>query len=126
MISGHWSKDRPAQRDFRAFSPRFQGENLERNLQLVDHLRALAEAKGVTVAQIAIAWVLHRGDDIVPLIGSRTRAQLAEALGALDVALSDAEMAAIEAAVPKGAAAGDRYPAHAMRDLDSERVTTAR
>jgi aryl-alcohol dehydrogenase-like predicted oxidoreductase len=122
LISGHWTKDRPAQRDFRAMSPRFQGENLDRNLQLVDHLRALAESKGVTVAQIAIAWAMHCGDDIVPLVGSRTRVQLAEAIGALDVRLDAAEIAAIEAAVPKGAAAGDRYPAAAMRDLDSERV----
>jgi aryl-alcohol dehydrogenase-like predicted oxidoreductase len=124
LISGHWSKDRPAERDFRTASPRFVGENLDRNLQLVDHLRRLAASKGVTVAQIAIAWVLHRGDDIVPVIGSRTRAQLAEALGALDVRLSAAETAAIETAVPKNAAAGDRYPAHAMSALDSERVTT--
>jgi len=122
LISGHWSKDRPMQRDFRAASPRFQGENLDRNLQLVEHLRVLAESKRVTVAQIAIAWVTHRGDDIVPLVGSRTRAQLAEALAALDVTLSPAEMVAIETAVPKDAAAGDRYPAPAMRDLDSERA----
>jgi aryl-alcohol dehydrogenase-like predicted oxidoreductase len=122
LISGHWSKDRQTKRDFRATSPRFQGENLERNLQLVDHLRALAEKKGVTVAQIAIAWVLHRGEDIVPLVGSRTRAQLTESLAALDVTLDAAEIAALEDAIPKGAAAGDRYPAHGMATLDSERV----
>jgi aryl-alcohol dehydrogenase-like predicted oxidoreductase len=126
LISGHWSKDRPTERDWRAHGPRFQGENLDRNLQLVDQLRALAEAKGVSVAQIAIAWVLHRGEDIVPLVGSRTRAQLAEALAALGVTLDAADLAAIEAAVPKNAAAGDRYPAPAMRDLDSERATAAR
>jgi aryl-alcohol dehydrogenase-like predicted oxidoreductase len=125
LISGHWTKDRPLEQDWRAASPRFRGENLDRNLQLVDHLRALAESKGVTVAQIAIAWVLHRGDDIVPLVGSRTRAQLAETLGALDVTLSAAEMAAIEAAIPKDAAAGERYPEHGMRSLDSERVTVS-
>jgi aryl-alcohol dehydrogenase-like predicted oxidoreductase len=122
LISGRWSKDRPTQRDFRAMSPRFQGENLDRNLQLVERLRTLAESKGVTVAQIAIAWVAHGGDDIVPLVGSRTRAQLVEALRALEVTLDDSEIAALEAAVPKDAAAGDRYPAHAMRDLDSERA----
>jgi aryl-alcohol dehydrogenase-like predicted oxidoreductase len=120
LISGHWTKDRPTEGDFRAVSPRFQGENLDRNLQLVDHLRTLAESKGVTVAQVAIAWVLHRGDDIVPLVGSRTRAQLAEALDALDVTLDSSEIAAIEASVPKDAAAGERYPARAMADLDSE------
>jgi aryl-alcohol dehydrogenase-like predicted oxidoreductase len=122
LISGHWTKDRPMSGDFRAASPRFQGENLDRNLELVGHLRRLAESKGVSVAQVAIAWVLHRGDDIVPLIGSRTRAQLAEALAALDLALDPAEIAAIEAAVPQDAAAGERYPARAMGDLDSERV----
>ena len=123
LISGHWAKDRPLERDWRAASPRFQGANLDHNLQLVEHLRALAEAKRVTVAQIAIAWVLHRGEEIVPLVGSRTRAQLGEALGALDVTLSTAELGAIEAAIPKGAAAGERYPAHGMQTLDSERVS---
>lgn len=123
LISGHWTKDRQLGADFRATAPRFQGENLDRNLQLVEHLRALAQTKGVTVAQIAIAWVLHRGEDIVPLVGSRTRAQLAEALGALDVSLSAAEMAAIEAAVPKNAAAGERYSQHGMQSLDSERAS---
>ena len=125
LISGHWSKDRPTERDFRAASPRFQGENLDRNLRLVDRLRALAEKKGVTVAQIAIAWVLHRGEEIVPLVGSRTRAQLAESLGALDVTLDATEVAALEVAIPKDAAAGDRYPAHGMATLDSERVSQA-
>lgn len=123
LISGHWTKDRTTERDWRGMSPRFQGENLDQNLRLVEELRKIAQSKGVTVAQIAIAWALHRGDDIVPLVGSRTRGQLAEALGALDVTLEPSEMTAIEAAVPKNAAAGDRYPGRAMADLDSERVT---
>jgi aryl-alcohol dehydrogenase-like predicted oxidoreductase len=123
LISGHWTKDRSTERDWRATGPRFQGENLDRNLRLVDELRRLAESKGVTVAEIAIAWVLHRGDDIMPVLGSRTRAQIAEALGALDVRLDASEIAAIEAAVPKGAAAGERYPAHGMDTLDSERAS---
>jgi aryl-alcohol dehydrogenase-like predicted oxidoreductase len=125
LISGHWSKERTTGRDFRSMSPRFQGENLDRNLGLVDEIRKLAESKGVTVAQIAIAWVLYRGDDVVPLVGARRRAQLAEALGALDVKLSASEMAALEAALPKDAAAGERYPAAAMGQLDSERVTAS-
>jgi aryl-alcohol dehydrogenase-like predicted oxidoreductase len=125
LISGHWTKERTTEQDFRAFSPRFQGENLDRNLRLVDQLRKVAESKGVTVAQIAIAWALHRGDDIVPLVGSRTRAQLVEALGALDVKLEASEIAALENAVPRNAAAGARYPAPAMGDLDSERVTVS-
>jgi aryl-alcohol dehydrogenase-like predicted oxidoreductase len=121
LISGHWSKDRGLGKgDFRAFSPRFQGENLDRNLALVDALRAVAEEKNATVAQVAIAWVLSRGEDIVPLIGARRRERLSEALGALDVTLTTADLARIEQAIPRGAAAGERYPAPAMAHLDSE------
>ena len=121
LISGHWTKEAVTAGDFRAHSPRFQGENLDRNLALVEALRAVAEARGVTVAQIAIAWVLAQGTDIVPVIGARRRDRLTEALGALDVALTPADIGAIEAAAPKGAAAGDRYAAAQMAALDSER-----
>ena len=122
LISGHWAKDRGTDaRDFRQHSPRFQGSNLEHNLQLADALRGLAEARGCSVAQLAIAWVLARGDDIVPLVGSRTRLRLAEALGALDVTLNADDLAAVERAVPPDAAAGDRYAAAQMAMLDSER-----
>jgi aryl-alcohol dehydrogenase-like predicted oxidoreductase len=122
LISGHFTRDRQlAANDFRAHAPRFQGENLERNLELVDALRTIARAKGATVAQIAIAWVLSRGDDIVPLIGARRRDRLGEALGALDVMLDEDDVAAIDEAVPADAAAGDRYPQAQMALLDSER-----
>ncbi|KOV67935.1 aldo/keto reductase [Streptomyces sp. MMG1121] len=122
LISGHFTRDRQlAATDFRAHSPRFQGENLQHNLNLVDALRKIAEQKGVTVAQIAIAWVLSRGEDIVPLVGARTRERLGESLGALDVTLDAADLAAIEEAVPADAAAGDRYPTAQMTHLDSER-----
>jgi aryl-alcohol dehydrogenase-like predicted oxidoreductase len=122
LISGHWSPDRALdQRDFRGFSPRFQGDNLERNLSLVEALRGVAEGTGATVAQVAIAWVVSRGDDIVPLIGARRRERLHEALGALDVELSDDDLERIEQAVPPGAAAGERYAAPQMAMLDSER-----
>ncbi|GAQ63493.1 aldo/keto reductase [Streptomyces scabiei] len=122
LISGHFTRDRQlAAGDFRAFSPRFQGENLRRNLDLVEALRKIAERKGVSVAQIAIAWVLSRGEDVVPLVGARRRDRLAEALGALEVTLDAADLAAIEGAVPTGAAAGERYPAAQMAHLDSER-----
>ncbi len=124
LLSGHWSKERAetlAPHDFRASAPRFTGENLERNLALVETLRAVAEAKGATVAQVAIAWVLSRGDDIVPLVGARRRERLAEALGALDVELTADDLARIEAAIPADAAAGDRYHAEQMAILDSER-----
>lgn len=106
---------------FRAHSPRFQGENLDRNLALVTALKAIAEEKGATVAQLAIAWVASRGDDIVPLIGARKRERLRESLGALDVTLTADDLARIEAAVPADAAAGSRYPAEQMKMLDSER-----
>lgn len=121
LISGHWRKDNAAAGDFRSHSPRFQDGNVDRNLALVEALRAVAEAKGVTVAQIAIAWVAAQGRDIVPLVGSRRRDQLVEALGALDVTLTPDDLARIEQAVPKGAAAGDRYAAVQMAHLDSEK-----
>ncbi len=118
LISGHWTGAGAG--DFRAYSPRFQGDNAAKNLSLVDNLRHVAEARGISVAQLAIAWVLARGDDMIPILGARRRDRLAEALGALDVRLSAADMMAIEQAVPKGAAAGERYPAMAMAHLDSE------
>jgi aryl-alcohol dehydrogenase-like predicted oxidoreductase len=121
LISGHFQAPAGAG-DFRGHSPRFQGENLARNLTLVEALRAVAAAKGVSVAQIAIAWVLSRGGDIVPLVGARRRDRLAEALGALDVALTQDDLAAIEHAVPPGAAAGERYAPAQMAMLDSERA----
>ncbi|MFE2045122.1 aldo/keto reductase [Streptomyces sp. NPDC059477] len=122
LISGHFSADRQlAANDFRAMSPRFQGENLRHNLGLVEALREIAGRKGVSVAQIAIAWVLSRGEDIVPLVGARRRDRLTEALGALAVTLDGPDLAAIERAVPAGAAAGDRYPTGQLAHLDSER-----
>ncbi|HEY9554526.1 aldo/keto reductase [Allosphingosinicella sp.] len=120
LISGHWSKERTGQ-DYRSHSPRFQGENLERNLALVEALRGVAEARGMSVAQAAIAWVLSRGTDIVPLIGARRRDRLEEALGSMEVTLTAGDLAAIEAAMPESAAAGTRYPEAQMAYLDSEK-----
>ncbi|QEX23660.1 aldo/keto reductase [Hypericibacter adhaerens] len=108
-------------KDFRAMSPRFQGENLVRNQALVDALAKVAQRLRITPAQLAIAWVLHQGSDIIPLIGARKRTQLEESLKALEIRLDPADLAQIEAAMPKGAVAGDRYPAHGMQSLDSER-----
>jgi len=121
LISGHWQKGAASGRDFRAFSPRFQGDNVDANLALVEALRKIAEAKGISAAQAAIAWVAAQGADIVPVVGARRRDRLAEAVGAMEVTLSPLDIAAIERAVPKGAAAGSRYAAAAMADLDSEK-----
>ncbi|GAB1544645.1 aldo/keto reductase [Scytonema sp. NUACC21] len=122
LLSGHWSKERSEQaRDFRAHLPRFSGENLERNLSLVEALRQIAQEQNVTVAQVAIAWVLSRGNDIIPLIGARRRDRLNEALGAVDLHLTEDELARIEAAIPPDAVAGDRYDAGQMAMLDSEK-----
>lgn len=124
LISGRWSRERSTTPgDFRTHSPRFQGENLERNLRLADALGRVAQERGVSAAQIAIAWVLSRGRDIVPLVGSRRREQLREALGALDVTLDPDDLARIEEAVPADAAAGERYAPAGMASLDSERST---
>ncbi len=122
LLSGHWSSERDlAQNDFRQSSPRFQGANLDHNLSLVDELRDIAQDKGVPVAQLAIAWVRSRGEDIVPLIGARRRERLDEALGALEVELTGDELERIEAAVPRDAAAGSRYADAQLVHLDSER-----
>jgi aryl-alcohol dehydrogenase-like predicted oxidoreductase len=121
LISGHWQKA-PLQRgDFRAHSPRFQEENVDANLALVEALRRVAQARGISVAQAAIGWVVAQGDDIVPLIGARRRDRLEEALGTLDAPLSKEDLAAIERAVPRDAAAGTRYAKEQMAILDSER-----
>jgi len=122
LLSGHWSKDRePAPTDFRARSPRFSRENINRNLELGQALANVAESKGATAAQAAIAWVLSRGEDIVPLVGARRRDRLTEALGALQVELTADDLATIEQAVPADRAAGDRYDPRQMAMLDSER-----
>ncbi len=125
LISGHWTKKSAGAGDFRSMSPRFQEGNVDRNLALVEALRQVASRLGATVAQIAIAWVASRGPDIIPLIGARKRDQLAESLGALNVHLSDSDLAAIEKAVPKGAAAGGRYGEAQLAHLDSERTHAA-
>lgn len=108
--------------DLRRHLPRFSGDNLKQNLALVDALRAIAVELGATPAQIAIAWVLARCDDIIPLIGARRQDQLAEALGATRIILSAEDMRRIEQAVPAQAVAGDRYGPEQMLLLDSERI----
>jgi aryl-alcohol dehydrogenase-like predicted oxidoreductase len=113
-----------SQGDLRRIFPRFQGENLEQNRKLIEGLSRIAAGKGIGIAQLAFAWVLARGNDVLPLAGARTRTQLAAALEALDVTLSPEELALIDRLLPAGAVAGDRYPTPQMAHLDSERRTT--
>ncbi|MHB1513844.1 aldo/keto reductase, partial [Acidiferrobacter sp.] len=121
LISDRWDAAKLAVQDFRSHAPRFQGPNEQRNREILEPLRGLARSRGVTMAQMAIAWVLARGDDIVPLIGARTRETLRESLGALAVTLSPAELAVLDQAFPEGVAAGARYGEPQMAHLDSER-----
>ncbi|HEX4035963.1 MAG TPA: aldo/keto reductase [Solirubrobacteraceae bacterium] len=122
LLNGEWRAGQAlAAGDIRAHSPRYGGENLEHNLALVDAVREVAESLGASVAQVAIAWVLARGEDVVALVGASRRDRLQSALGALDVTLDAATLEALERAVPAGAAAGERYPQAGMAQLDSER-----
>ncbi len=121
LLSGRWSKDALKPTDWRAHSPRFQAGNVDRNLALVEALRAEAKRHGASVAEIAIAWVLAKGEDIIPVVGARRREQLNEALRALEIKLSPNDLAALERAAPKEAIAGARYNAQGMATLDSER-----
>lgn len=121
LISGHWSAQRAGEQDFRGlYSPRFQGENLNTNLALVERLRAIAQEMGASVAQVAIAWVMAQGADIVPLVGARRRDRLSEALGASQLVLSPSQLERIAGAVPPASVAGARYNAFQMAHLDSE------
>ncbi|GAA2018818.1 aldo/keto reductase [Pseudokineococcus marinus] len=104
------STDDLAEDDFRRANPRFQGENMTRNLQLVDEVRALADAKGATAGQVALAWLLAKGPDVVPIPGTKRRSYLAENVAAVDVELTREELDRLEAVLPVGASAGDRYP----------------
>jgi aryl-alcohol dehydrogenase-like predicted oxidoreductase len=104
--------------DFRRFSPRFQGENFAKNLVLVDAITELAKAKGATTSQLALAWVMSRGDDVIPIPGTKRRKYLEENLGAEAITLSAEELHRIDELAPKGVAAGLRYPASVMTSID--------
>jgi pyridoxine 4-dehydrogenase len=122
LLGGHWSKNGAAQDDWRLTGlPRFRAENIDHNLRVVERLRQVADSMGLTMAQVATAWVLSRGTDIVPVVGARRRDRLAESLGAMDVTLSADDLARIEGAMPADAMAGGRYGAEQMPLLDSER-----
>ena len=105
--------------DFRRLSPRFQGDNLAANLRLVEAVKALAAAKRCTPGQLALAWLLHRGQDIIPIPGTRRSNYLEENVAAADIALSPADLFAIDAALPPGAAAGERYPPAGMAGVNA-------
>ncbi len=111
------SREDLADDDWRRNSPRFQGENFDRNLAVVDEVRSIAERKGVTASQLALAWVLAQGEDIVPIPGTKRRTYLEDNVAASDVSLTADELAAIEGAAPRGVAAGERYPAEAMSQI---------
>lgn len=113
-LIGGAAKGLGAAGDYRSSLPRFQGENLAANAKLIDALTAIAREKGATAAQLAIAWVLARGQDVIPLIGARTRSRLAEALPALDLELTPEDLSRIDAAFPVGVTAGERYDKHGM------------
>jgi aryl-alcohol dehydrogenase-like predicted oxidoreductase len=103
--------------DFRRSSPRFQGENFAKNLEVLDQVVAVAQAKGVTASQLALAWVLAQGDDVVPIPGTRRIANLEENVAATDIALTDDELGAIDRVAPAGVAAGERYAPAGMQTL---------
>jgi aryl-alcohol dehydrogenase-like predicted oxidoreductase len=121
LLGGLKASDFSKPGDFRSHTPRFQGENLANNLTLAQQLEVLAKEKGVTSAQLAIAWALSRGEDIIPLVGTKNRKRLAEAVQAAAITLSKEDLGQIEAAIPAGAVAGTRYDARQMQMLDSER-----
>ncbi len=116
FLTGQFRKPEDvAEGDYRRTAPRFQGENFDRNLALVDAIAEVARDKGCATSQVALAWVLAQGDDIVPIPGTKRRSYLEENLGALDVALSPDDLARLDRALPPGAAAGTRYPAAQMQ-----------
>jgi aryl-alcohol dehydrogenase-like predicted oxidoreductase len=126
LISGHYSAGSAGPGDFRARAPRFQGENLQKNLALVEQLKGAAQKVGAPVSQVAIAWVAAQGEDIFPVVGARRREQLKDALAAMDLRLSQQDLAALTRAVPQDAVAGERYPAAQLAHMDSEKRSSAK
>ncbi len=122
LLSGEWSKKRLENKpDFRSYVPRFTGENLDTNLALVEELRKIADEKETNVAQIAIAWALAQGEDIIPLVGARRLSHLSDAIQSTNITLTAEDLSKIESAVPSQSVAGDRYGEHEMKMLDSEK-----
>lgn len=121
LIGGHFTKDGMNAKDYRSHSPRFSAANIDQNLALVGKIRTIADDIGVSVAQVAIAWVAAQGQDILPVVGARRRDRLTEALGSLDVKLTPAHLKALADAIPADAAAGGRYPDEHLVHMDSEK-----
>ena len=118
FLTGAVSADSLEADDWRRQNPRFSGDNAATNQALADGVKRIAARKGCTPAQLALAWVLAQGDDIVPIPGTKRRSYLEDNVGAVDLVLSDAELDALDAAFPQGAAAGLRYPEAAMGSLN--------
>jgi aryl-alcohol dehydrogenase-like predicted oxidoreductase len=119
FLTGRYASiDDLAEDDFRRYQPRFQGDNLEANLRLVARVREIAEEAGATSAQLALAWLLHRGDDVVPIPGTKRVKYVEENAAAADIALTEDQLAALAEAMPAGAAAGDRYPAESLATVE--------
>ncbi len=119
FLTGNFqSPDDFAENDYRRFSPRFQGENFDKNLELVDHIKDLAASKGCTPAQLALAWLLAKKDYIVPIPGTKHQKYLAQNAEAVDVSLTKEEMQKIDEIAPVGVAAGMRYPEQSMKSID--------
>ncbi len=121
LLTGGWQPGTPAPGDFRAHTPRFQGEAGERNLEVAARIAEVAADFGLSAGQLVLGWVLAQGDDIVPLVGARRPERVIEAVAALEAGLSDEQLAELEAAIPSDAIAGERYAAAQMAMLDSER-----
>lgn len=119
FLTGQFTRpeDLPAD-DYRRNSPRFQGDNFYKNLELVDRVKAIAAEKGATPSQLALAWLLAQGDDIVPIPGTKRRAYLEENAAATQIVLTESDLQRIEAVAPKGVAAGERYPTQTMSSID--------
>jgi aryl-alcohol dehydrogenase-like predicted oxidoreductase len=119
FLSGEIKRfDNLAEDDYRRHSPRFQGENFERNIKLVEKVEEIAKEKGITASQLALAWVLAQGDDIVPIPGTKRRKYLEQNAAAAEVILSQEDLARIEDVFPKDAAAGLRYPEAMMASVN--------
>ncbi|HEV7807797.1 MAG TPA: aldo/keto reductase, partial [Solirubrobacteraceae bacterium] len=118
LTGAYGSLDKLSPNDFRRYNPRFQGDNLQANMRLVERVREVADDVGCTPVQLALAWLLHQGDDVVPIPGTKHVPYVEENAEAADISLTSDHLAQLDEAVPVGAAAGDRYPAESMGSVE--------